>query len=427
MDPKKERDALLAKAMEILQVAEKAGKGLSDEDRTELKRIESEVEQKNAEIQRASDDTALLGRLKGLGGGSFTPEHAGGSKDEKGDDGVVRGAHSLGDFFIKSVGDDYLRNIGRKGATVSAPEFEYKAATDTVTVGTSESWPAGVPILTDYDRTQVREKRERPVVASLLGTGTISGNAISYLVEGSMEGDFATVAEGAAKPQISYTKPTQRIDALKKIAGWIHLTDEFLEDLPFLKSEIDTRLMHMLRMFEERQLLNGDGTGQNILGIRNRSGIQTEAGLSEADDVEALFRAMTKISTATDLSATGLMINPMDYQRFRLSKDGNGQYMGGGYFQGQYGNGTVMDQPNLWGLPTVVTPAIEQGKALVGAFNLAATVYRKGGVRVEATNTHADDFTNNLVTVRAEERIALACRYPAGIVEVSFFVPTPTP
>lgn len=415
MDIKQERDELIKASLQMIEVAEKRGDGFTDDERDTLKSNEARLTEIKAQIERAEEDAALLGQFKGMGG-SIDLGDGGGS----GTGGAK--AASLGDHFVKSVGDEYLARIGQKGATISAPEFA-KANTDTIDVGTPESWPDGVPILTDYDRTIIKPKRERPVVASLLGTGSISGNAISYLVEGPVEGDFATVAEGAAKPQISFGKPTSRIDAVKKIAGWIRLTDEFLEDLPFLKSEIDTRLMYMLQMFEERQLLNGDGTGQNLLGIRNRSGIQTEQGASEADDVEALFRAMTKITTATDLTPSGLMINPMDYQRFRLSKDGNGQYMGGGYFQGQYGNGTVMDQPNLWGLPTVVTPAIERGKALVGAFSLAATVYRKGGVRVEATNSHEDDFTNNLVTIRAEERIALACRYPAGIVEVTFAAP----
>lgn len=411
MDTKQERDNLIKASLQMLQVAEKSGE-LTDEQRTELKSNEQRISEIDVEVKRADEDQALLDRLKGFRVDDESDANSGGG---------AKAAYSLGDHFVKSVGDDYLAAINQKNATISAPEF--KAATDTIGVGTSESWPDGVPILTDYDRTIIKPKRERPVVASLLGTGQISGNAISYLVEGPVEGDFETVAEGALKPQMSFGKPTSRMDAVKKIAGWIRLTDEFLEDLPFLKSEIDTRLMYMLQMFEERQLLNGDGTGQNLLGIRNRSGIQTETGVSAEDDVEALFRAMTKISTATDLTATGLMINPMDYQRFRLNKDGNGQYMGGGYFQGQYGNGTVMDQPNLWGLPTVVTPAIEVGKALVGAFSLAATVYRKGGVRVEATNSHDQDFTSNLVTIRAEERIALACRYPAGVVEVSFAAP----
>jgi len=209
------------------------------------------------------------------------------------------------------------------------------------------------------------------------------------------------------------------VDALKKIAGWIDLTDEFIEDLGFLKSEIDTRLLYQLTMFEEAQLLSGNGTGQNLLGIRNRSGVQVQAApTAAADNADAVFQAMTKVSTATSLTADALVIHPLDYQEFRLSKDGNGQYFGGGYFQGQYGNGSVLENPNLWGLRTVVTTAATQGEVLLGAFRIGATVYRKGGVRVEATNTHADNFTNNKVTIRAEERVALAVRYPAAFVKV---------
>lgn len=234
-----------------------------------------------------------------------------------------------------------------------------------------------------------------------------------------MQGGFATVAEGGAKPQISFDNPTAVVDALKKIAGWIDMTDEFIEDLGFLKSEIDTRLLYQLTMFEEAQLLSGNGTGQNLLGIRNRSGVQVQAAPTDAaDNADAVFQAMTKVSTATSLTADALVIHPLDYQEFRLSKDGNGQYFGGGYFQGQYGNGSVLENPNLWGLRTVVTTAATQGEILLGAFRIGATVYRKGGVRVEATNTHADNFTNNKVTVRAEERVALAVRYPAAFVKV---------
>src|SRR5690625_7779177 len=78
-----------------------------------------------------------------------------------------------------------------------------------------------------------------------------------------------------------------------------------------------------------------------------------------------------------------------------------------------------MENPPVWGLRTVVTPAVDAGVAIVGNFAQGGTVYRKGGVRVESTNAHADDFTNNLVTTRIEERIALAVRRPAAFGEGS--------
>jgi HK97 family phage major capsid protein len=170
---------------------------------------------------------------------------------------------------------------------------------------------------------------------------------------------------------------------------------------------------------EESQVLRGNGTSPNLLGLLNRVGVQTEASADADDNADALFRAMTKVSIATGLTADAIVINPTDYQTLRLGKDGNGQYYGGGYFAGQYGTGGMPEQPPLWGLQTVVSPAVDAGAPVVGAFKQGATLYRKGGVRVESTNSHGDDFTNNLVTVRAEERIALAVRVPAAFVKLT--------
>ncbi|HLT10772.1 MAG TPA: phage major capsid protein, partial [Micromonosporaceae bacterium] len=247
-------------------------------------------------------------------------------------------------------------------------------------------------------------------------------NAISYLVEGALEGAFTTVAEAAAKPQLHVVDPTMVTDALKKIAGWIKVSDEMVEDLDFVMSEINNRLLYALGVFEEDQILGGNGTGQNLTGLLNRSGVQTElrGTVASGDTVaDTIFRAITKVTTGSGLDADGLVINPADYQTLRLTKDLNGQYFGGGFFNGAYGNGGIQDQPNVWGLRTVITPAIAAGTVLVGAFQQSATVYRKGGVRVESTNSHGSDFTNNLVTIRAEERLALAVRRPTGLVKTT--------
>ena len=408
MNLKEQRAALVKEANELVGGRKAKGEDLTAEDRTRLQAIVDEVKGIDTKLETIAQDANLKDAISSLGAPN-DGEPVPGDGGQKGG-GTVE-AKSLGDHFIKSVGDS-VAVLGRRGGKLDAGEFKAPATQTT-------NWPAGVPILTDYDRTIVQARRERPTIASLMGSGTISGNAISYFVEAAMQGGFSTVAEGAAKPQISFDDPTAVVDALKKIAGWIDMTDEFIEDLGFLKSEIDTRLLYQLTMFEEAQLLSGNGTGQNLLGIRNRSGVQVQAAPTDAaDNADAVFQAMTKVSTATSLTADALVIHPLDYQEFRLSKDGNGQYFGGGYFQGQYGNGSVLENPNLWGLRTVVTTAATQGEILLGAFRIGATVYRKGGVRVEATNTHADNFTNNKVTVRAEERVALAVRYPAAFVKV---------
>lgn len=397
MNLKEQRAAEIKAAQDIIDGAKADGRDLTVDEQTAVEGHFKAVEEKDAQIKAAAKSDALMGQITSLGPveGDVEPE----------------GAKSLGEHFVKSVGEQGLARVKTvTGTVVSAPEF--KAATDTHQTPNSLA-----PWVTDYDRTIVRGLR-RPVVSDLLGTGSISGNAVTYLVEGAVEGGFSNVAAGGAKPQFHMTDPTQRTDALRKIAGFIKFTDEMVEDAAFWVSEINERGLYMLSLYEENQLLNGTGAGQNLLGIRGRAGVQSETALNTDDNADALFRAIAKVQSATGLSADGVVINPADYQALRLGKDGNGQYFGGGYFQGQYGNGGMDWQPPVWGLRTVVSAAIEQGTALVGAFNAASTVYRKGGVRVESTNSHDDDFTNNLITTRIEERIALAVRYPAAFVEV---------
>ena len=101
------------------------------------------------------------------------------------------------------------------------------------------------------------------------------------------------------------------------------------------------------------------------------------------------------------------MVHPTDWESLRLSKDANNQYYGGGPFTGAYGQ-QVTNIDYLLAKPVVVTTAIAQGVALAGAFSVAAFIFRRTGLMLEMTNCDQDDFIKNLVTMRAEQREALA-------------------
>lgn len=408
---KERRDELVIEAKSIAEKARNEKRDLNPDERTEIGEKMTEIKTINEALIEAAKSANILGQLDSMAAGMPQGPQGGAERTDA--------AKSLGEHFVKHAHEGLINAKGQSGITVAAPEFvPGKAAADSHVVG---GWTAGAPFLTDFDRTIVQALRIRLTVDDLLSQGQIQGNAISYLVEGAMEGDFATVAEGAAKPQIHFVNPSQVTDALKKIAGFIKLTDEFLEDADFLASEINNRLLYRLAYTQEQQLLNGNGTGQNILGILNRSGLQTETASGPTDNEDALFRAITKVETNSGLPVDGIVIHPTDYQLIRLRKDGNNQYYGGGPFSGQYGVGGVPMQPPLWGQRTVVTPAIAAGKVLVGSFQMAATAYNKAGrgVRVEAATQHSTDFTDNLVTIRAEVRRALAVRVPLGFCAVT--------
>jgi len=393
------RAAAIKAGADIIAKARAEGRDLTDDERATLQAKQAEVAELTVKIDQSDADAELMKQFVVSG----APE----------DDDAP--ASSLGAHFAKSIGEDGLRRLkSHRGASFAAPEF--KAATD------AQVGPAAFsPLRTQVDKTIVRAYR-RATVSDLLGTGTlgVGTNAVTYFVEGAAEGNFATVAEGGQKPQLHIADPTSRTDAAKKIAGWWDTADEMIEDLDFWVSEINNRGLYLLSQVEESQLLNGDGTGSNIQGLLARSGIQTETQAVAPDSAQdAIFRAMMKVQTATGLAADAVIINPADYQTLRLAKDTNGQYFGGGFFTGLYGVGGVEFQPPLWGLKTVVSSAVAAKTVVVGALQTAATVYRKGGVRVESTNSDQGKFTKDIVTTRIEERVALAVRIPAAVVKVT--------
>ena len=326
-------------------------------------------------------------------------------------------AASLGEHFAKHGAARLKAVRGLGGATVGVDEWvpEGKAAADPFLVGGALPTGLAVP---GYDTSVTRALR-RSTIDDLLGLGSISGVSLTYFVEGVAEGAFTAVAEGAQKPQLHYLYTTVT-DTLSKIAGFIKLSDEMVEDVPFLVSEINERLLYDLSIVREAQYINGSGVAPNLKGIALRSGIQTiTQGIAPDNMADTLFRAITAVSTATGLSADGVVINPTDYQTLRLGKDLNGQYYAGGPFTGTYGQGGVMDYPPIWGLKTVVTPAVPLHTAWVAAWRQGATRYPKGGVRVDSTNSNVNDFEKNLVTIRAEQRVGLAVRIPASFVKVT--------
>ena len=400
----KEKLAALQKSLLDIKAAAE-GREFTDAEMVDIEAKSAEAVELKATIERQQKGDALLAAIGGVVDAEPASAFAGAL------------AKSLGEHFVKHAGAGLVQAKSNR-QPIAAPEF--KAAADVHVIPSSIA-----PALTQVDTNIVTGVRRRLTVADLLGTENISGNAITYFVEAGMEGGFTTVGENGQKPQIHFADPVAVTESLKKIAAFIKESDEIIEDAPWLVSAINGRLLYNLGLFEENQILAGGGTGTDLTGLLTRVGIQTETAIDKTDNADALFRAITKVATGSGLDADGIVINPADYQKLRLSKDANGQYFGGGFFGGQYGNGGIQEQPPLWGLRTVVTPAITAGTVLVGAFAQGGSVIRKGGVRVESTNSDASDFTNNRVTIRAEERLALAVRRPGGFVKVTLSAAEP--
>lgn len=398
MDPKALRAAAIKAAQDIIAKAEAEDRDLTADEATEVEAKHAEIETLTKRIERREKTDGLMRQINGLGVARDQDDEA--------------PAKSIGAHFVKELAGRSIKSLPAFATT------EFKANTDTVDTGTRNLTGGYGPLATDIDRSFVLPFRRRLVVADLMGSGQVSGNAITYPVFGALEGATAFIAEGGQKPQMHVADPTWVTDGLGEVAGWFKITDDMSEDLPYVVSEIESTARYDLLTKEEAALLSGNGTPPNLRGVLSRSGVQSEVAATVKDNADALFRAITKVQTATGFNADGIVINPVDYQALRLGKDGNDQYFGGGYFAGQYGNGQLVEQPPLWGLRTVVTSAVAAGTAVVGAWE-TARVFRKGGLRVESTNSHDTDFTNDKITIRLRSRVGLQVKYPAAFVNVT--------
>ena len=179
------------------------------------------------------------------------------------------------------------------------------------------------------------------------------------------------------------------------------------------------------KQVEESQLLLGNGTAPALQGfVASGRTIGTFTRGTADDNATALFKCANGVRGSSFLDPDTVVINPTNWQAIRLGKDNSGQYYGGGPFYAAYGgsgplaSSSQFSADSLWGMRVVVTSAITLGTALVGAFGQGAALFRKGGLRVEASNSHGTFFQSDLVAIRAEMREALAVCRPSAFCAV---------
>ena len=218
---------------------------------------------------------------------------------------------------------------------------------------------------------------------------------------------------------------------IRTIAHWEVAHRNTLADEPQLQSIIDTELLYGLRLMEDAQLLNGDGNGENLLGILRTPGIQQYPGAGlqygqpntpvQAKDtrIDAVRRAATRIMLAY-YEPTGVVVHPFDWEAMELTKDANGNYV-------VTNNVQIGAEQRIWRMPVVATPAIQEGTALTGAFGLGAKVYDRQQSNIRIAEQHGDLFVRNAVVVLAEERVGLTVSRPESFIVIDFDNAVATP
>jgi HK97 family phage major capsid protein len=387
----------LAEAEAITEQAAKAARSVTTEEKKRIEDLISDATDKKNRVREIEENEKLHESIERMRGPVNEPAQE-----------APTGAKSLGDAFVKSDAFKSLQAGFKSGAMTG----RWTSGPVELSFGEKQVTTIASPIVQPDVQGGIQPTLfQRLTIADLLATGTTDSNTVRYIQEIAAINNAATVAETALKPASDLIF-NQVDEPVRKIATFLPVSDEMLEDVAQIRSYLDGRLRLFVQQAEETQLLTGNGAAPNLSGLLNRAGVQTFAKGAGASVIDALYQAITNIRVNANVEPDGIVLHPTNWAEIRLATDQNGQYYGGGPFTGAYGNAGGMAPNNLWGLPVVVTSSIALNTALVGAFRTQAQVFRRGGLTVEASNSHDDFFQRNMVAIRAEERLALAVYRP---------------
>ncbi len=298
---------------------------------------------------------------------------------------------------VKSLGDQFIeKGLNKKGAS-GMLDVDLKTI-----VQTGSGWAPESMRLPRVELYPLRTLR----VADIFPTFTTGNSDVKYMEETTHTNNAAEIAEETdASSPTAYGEAaiamTERSVPIEKIAVWIPVTEEQLEDVAGMGEFITNRLTYMVRNRLDGQLIAGDGSTPNLRGVLNASNIQTQA---KSTDVifDAIFKAMTLVRGVSAGTGFGepsaIVCHPSDWQDIRLARTSDGIYI--------MGNPADPGPERLFGVPVVVTSAETENTICVGDFANYAALFVKRGLMVETTNSHGELFASGVLAIKATMRCA---------------------
>ena len=255
---------------------------------------------------------------------------------------------------------------------------------------------------------------QRLFLRDLLNWGRTTSNAIEYVQELLYTNNAAPVAELATKPESDLTFEMKSAP-VATIAHWIKASKQVLADAPMLQSYINGRLMYGLKLKEEQQLLKGSGVGLNLDGIYTQATVYTNPGVTVQAEtpIDRLRLAMLQVALS-EFDTDGIVLNPIDWAGIELKKTTDNAYL--------FASPTGQVAPTLWGRPVVATQAMTAKDFLVGAFRMGAQGWDREDANIEVSTEDGQNFVQNSITIRCEERVGLTVFRPKAFVKGSLTI-----
>ncbi|MBB6931886.1 phage major capsid protein [Escherichia coli] len=254
--------------------------------------------------------------------------------------------------------------------------------------------------------------KQRLFIRDLIAPGRTSSPAIFWVQQTGFTNNSAVVPENTTKPYSNIAFAT-KVTPVTTIAHMFKASKQILDDFAQLQSTIDAEMRYGLKYVEEQEILFGDGTGAHLHGIvPQAAAYSAEFQVEKQNGIDDLRLAMLQAQLAR-FPASGHVLHFIDWAKIELTKDTLGRYI--------LANPSGLAAPTLWGLPVVATEtAAFKGKFLTGAFSAGAQIFDREETNVVISTENADDFEKNMISIRCEERLALAVKRPESFIYGAF-------
>ena len=379
----KQRAELLKSANVLIDARKSANQELSAEDRQYLQGKSDAIADLDAKIAAARKDAPILDALNQHVPGPQTP----GSQDQ----------HQGGDdYAAKSIGPGTAGVVARQ-LVKSATGPDGQKALVTGGTGTSDL-VVGLSALPQVPNT---------LLSVIPQVRLTSPPTYRYLRQTVRTNNAAPVAAGAEKP----VSPMSLVEVDGRLRVIAHLSEPIgvytLQDVATLNGFVQSELHYGLFAALEDQVLNGDGTGENLTGLLETSGVLTQA--VGADLLATLRSAVTKVESGGYVPST-FVLSPADWETAETSTTaGSGEYLL---------SSSPVDRAarRIWGVPVAVSTALDAGQAVLLSQD-SVKLYTDGRIAYDLDKSQG--FSTNEVVARLEGRWDLAVERPAGIVSIT--------
>ena len=326
---------------------------------------------------------------------------------------------TLGQRFLESNSFKSFKDNGQKNIT---SELKWNPQVELKTTVTESNFP---PAVVRSARIEESAQLDPYVIPALIDTITTDQYQYKYLEETTYTNNSAPTAEGSALGENALAF-TERTEEIRKIGAFIPMTEELLADVSASQGYIDSRLRFMVRQTISDQIIGGSGSGVNLTGILNKTGINSFNYSSFSGSLKRigqLFEAITEIQKDAFMNPDAIIMHPSDW--YQVVTEVNAVTTSGALNPLFVGAGNFNDavRPSIWGVPVVVSTETTAGDCIVGTFGggQAIHIVARQGMEVAMSDSHDENFVKDIVVMKATVRMGLPIYRATAFAKITNF------